>query len=567
MLINWRKFKFISCILFFMSRSLTAIEMAGLEKSNEEIIASYLANQESFMAKMCAPGVTQEFESLMTNFRGDGRFIPFLTEGDLDKDALLSRLPIFKEKKKWLENLVDTFSKKKNFNELNLTINKLEKQLNLLLEMKKKYLFSKSDVEKNKIEIQSKYEYLQFRENVKKFLKIDLFWLHTFQFPLDHLALRDAYDKYKEREDLEGKKKSNGIYLYRKIVEDGAQNEDHTSNDIQTRALINTLYLKLSAASTFIEEEIRYDFEDLVKTLRFHLSKGKEYSLKRLNEWKARGERDYGFYSSLLEESQGDGFNRQKVSEIFSSKERSRAILSRYVLDKEADTYLFWKDKRLIDRALYSLDTILINEVGDVEGAQKIERENVTKVVINRTLDKNYSAFSNDDPLLHALRQKGLVDTVSYKWLNTLFKQGEFSFTYFFIPGSFRIFCPDMSRRAVRLRYNNLQIALKMLREVKESDGVLRYFSRASMLGRIDMAVLWKGYKSMAQGPGRQMASDERVKSQFRKGKYRYLYSFQDREERKYHVIEIGDQLYNIGPQEHVFHHRNPHFFRYFKRF
>ena len=105
----------------------------------------------------------------------------------------------------------------------------------------------------NKLFVKSLEEYLE-----------NLVYFHTFKFPVDHFYLRAEYDKYKNAQTDEGKHIKNEIYMLRKTVEEGAVNKHGSRSDLGLRALINTVYLRLSSFHEgFISEDLRYDIDSL----------------------------------------------------------------------------------------------------------------------------------------------------------------------------------------------------------------------------------------------------------------------------------------------------------------
>ena len=93
-----------------------------------------------------------------------------------------------------------------------------------------------------------------------------------------------------------------------------------------------------------------------------------------------------------------------------------------------------------------------------------IQYNNKKKINLYNLLNSKYTAvivhgmFDEKEILKARLELINFFNTKKYKWLNVLFKEGEFSFTYFFIPSNIGIFCPDFSKKAKILRKENLNI-------------------------------------------------------------------------------------------------------------
>ena len=59
-----------------------------------------------------------------------------------------------------------------------------------------------------------------------------------------------------------------------------------------------------------------------------------------------------------------------------------------------------------------------------------------------------------------------------------------------------------MSQRAQSIRDTALNIGLDLLKRKDIGTKAVRYFSRASMLGSIDMTDFWKGFTPLGEKPG-----------------------------------------------------------------
>ena len=143
------------------------------------------------------------------------------------------------------------------------------------------------------------------------------------------------------------------------------------------------------------------------------------------------------------------------------------------------------------------------------------------------------------------------------------FQRGGVSFTYYFLAASHHTFCPDTSRRANKIRDIALDIGLRLLTKDKMDTDAVRYFSRASMLGRINMTDLWKGFSPLAETQGNPIIDDD-IQQRIRDHDYEFLYSFVSYSRKTFQVVRVGDKKYTIGVKNQIFGYRNPHNFRYF---
>jgi hypothetical protein len=548
----------------FASNATISSQLFDDSLSDDKLVSLYLKKLKSFSKAQCRPGVEENFWKKYKVFKGNGNFIPVLPDNSLDKITVNKFIPELKRKEKWISSEIKKLKSKKNFKKEYSQIKSIKKELTYLLELKRDFFLEKDISKKNKIRNKSKYTYITFRENLKKYIE-SLDFLVSYRFPVDHFELRITYDKYKGSEDVEGKRKSNEIYFYRKIVQDGAQNKDHKKSDRFLRATLDTLYLSLVKKNDFIEESTRYDLEAVLKAIEWHLKSGVKKKISRMNEWKARVNRAIEFYSMLRDGKIKEKGHSFSTNNLLEKRAKARYILKDHVLEKEAKAYRYWMNQSEILQAIYVIDTILFNEVGGIDGRDMLERKDVAQVVINRYRDSFYNSIDKKESLFPYLKL-GEKKITSNPWLNVMFKEGEFSFTYFFIPGNLRIFCPDMTRMGKFLRRENISIALNLLRRPNDSFEAVRYFSRASMLGRIDMGPIWNEFIPLKERPGRSVARSHFLSKKYKKGEYTFYYDFEDSNGDIYQVLKIGKKVYvadKLG--KHFFKYRNPHYFRYFK--
>ena len=217
------------------------------------------------------------------------------------------------------------------------------------------------------------------------------------------------------------------------------------------------------------------------------------------------------FYQDILKESR-----KQYTKSMLQSMSQTQHQLSDFNFAKQRQVYDFWLNQSELHRAMFTLETILFNEVGGIDGRDALERRDVVQVVFNRTQIPFYRTIQEKEKIYPYLESIGPKLNQS-RWLNVMFKEGEFSFTYFFIPSSKNIYCPDMSRRGNFLRNENLKIILSMLKNPRPDFKALRYFSRASMLGRINMAKIWTDFKALPQRQGKRSMKNSCSKSYTKK--------------------------------------------------
>ncbi len=562
-----RNFFVFSTYLLSLPTFATTIQWeGGLDKN----VQKYLDLYQDFRYQVCRPNTEEKFNSLLKRYRGQGYWIPEVN-GDVDVEALEFILPELKKKLTWIKEQKKKITHLKNI------------PSGQLIELKKTYqrlmLLKNSEIQNDEKEkINSRQESLklisqiqnQFDTLIQKFS-----FFSNYNFPVDHLKNRKFYDMLKDREDIDSKKISNKAFLKRKIQEDGTYLKDHTSSDIYFRTTLDTLFFELKEHDFYLSENARYDLEFILDKMESEIKKGKNIVLERLNEWEERTQKTFNFYESLtLKENTKEvivsGVKISPNKLLIKEKNLASDALKDFVYKKQAEVYKYWLSKSELEKAIFVIETILMNEVGSVDGDDALERMDVARVVLNRYHRPKYLDMSSKEfifPYIHSLTQDSKIK--SEKWLNILFKQGEFSFTYYYMLGASKIFCPDNNRDAKKLRKQNIEIALLALKEGKTSFQTTRYFSRASMIGRIHMDSIWEDYVPFPERPGLLVKGQDDLMKSFLKGDFTFLYAFKDPENRDFQVLKIKGKNYVLGRVNGVnlfYHHRNPHHFRYFTK-
>lgn len=533
-------------------------------------VSTYMNSFDDYRKKICVPKAESLFDQYLLQYRGQGYWIPELND-DVDVDSIKALLPQMEKKLSWIKEQKEKVSK--NGIPKESATKEARRILDRLLTLKKSEL-STDEAKKTA----SRKESLKLLgELVKEYEALikKVSFLSNFQYPVDHLKNRKVHDSYREKEDTESTKVANYTFLYRKLLEDGAYNKDRTGSDIYTRTTIDTLHFELLQHDFYLSEDARYDLEFVLSKIESELSKGKARILERLSEWEDRTKRTFDFYQSLtLPQNQipsiaGDKNstpNRQLILEHNKAADR----LKDYVYRKQAEVYKHWLNQPELTRAIFVLETILLNEVGGVDGDDALERMDVARVVMNRLDKPKYLSIGKKEFIYPYLKDVTSDHHIkNERWLNALFKQGEFSFTYYYMNGVAKIFCPDMAPRAKSLRQRNVEIALQVLKEGPTSFKTTRYFSRASMTGRIHMDSIWEDYIPYPERPGLLAEGQEKLLKAFSAGDYTYLYAFKDPAFELYQVVEINGRNYALGEKNGLklfFHHRNPHYFKYFTK-
>lgn len=532
------------------------------ELTDSQVIRQYLKLHRQQYKATCNMQVYKKSQELYKNFLGDGIFIPFKLNGELDADVIKEHLPLMEKKREWIKEINKKLSKMRSFRKLLAKNRQIHDHFEKAMDHTYKYRYAKNLNEKSQMAQRSKIEVKQFLIEFEAYLD-SLFFLKSFKFPVNHLHLRSEYDKYKDLETPKGKSNANSAYLLRKIVEDGSVDAKRGRSDLSLRSLIDSVYLRIIGYDkTFLTEDLRYDISDLISMLDGVLRTGHKKTFKRTKYWEKKIIERENYYVDLLKKSESKD---DILKKIYQDKNQARYALSHYIYEKEALVYKYWKRQSEIYRKLFALETILIHEVGRLDDNYGSERRDVAKVVINRADNPGYNTIEEDEPFYSSLAEAGVQKTKQYKWLNVLFKRGQFSFTYFFIPASKGIFCPDQSKAARKLRSKNLRMILDELKNPDPDFKASRYFSRASMLGRMDMSSLWDEYEPLAERVGPLIHNSSRLKTLLKRKNLNFLYSFKDPSGEGFDVYRYKNKVYVNSLRDGKFYqYRNPHYFTYF---
>ena len=532
-------------------------------------VATYMDSFDKFRERICVPKAESIFEEYLKAYRGQGNWIPKI-EDDVDIESIKALIPEFEKKLAWIQSQQALVKKRLPSKNVTKDIHYI---LSKLLNLKKNELSTDEKVKvssrKRSLELQEKLSEA-FEQLIKK-----ISFLSNYKYPVDHLKNRKVYDDYREKEDLPSVKFANYTFLYRKILEDGAYNKDHTGSDIYLRTTLDTLHFELKRHGFYLTEDARYDLEFVLNKIEKELDRGQKKILERLTEWHDRTKRTLGFYQSLtLQDNQKlitvNGVKTTPNKELIKEHNIATERLKKFVYTKQAEVYKYWLNQPELTRSIFVIETILLNEVGSVDGDDALERMDVARVVLNRLDKPRYLSIGKNEFVYPYIKNiTSDFHLQNERWLNALFKQGEFSFTYYYMSGVAKIFCPDMAPSARRLRAKNIQIALQVLKEEDSSFKPTRYFSRASMIGRIHMDSIWEDYLPYPERPGLLAVEQKKLIQSFNEGKYSYLYSFQDPSMETYQVVEIGGESFALGEKNGIrifFNHRNPHYFKYFTK-
>lgn len=548
-------------LIFLFSFSVSAHAPLQWSGNMYKIINKFERIHTDYTRKVCQPGDSQKYYQLLKDYRGQGYWLPKY-EDHIDRRAIKKHLPFLKKKITYLKKMRADVSKLEELPNFMALFGEIEKVVDQLLILKKEHHQALTKESKIKLEKKSALKLLVLKKAYKRFID-KFFFLKSYNFPNDYLENRKQFEALKNQSSAQSKRLANAVFFYRKITEDGAMDSNHTRSDKYLRTTLDTLYLAINSQKGFISENVRYDLNWIRNKIERLVKRGKKIQLERILEWEERTEETYTFYKNIIKSK-----NRKKADFLIKKENEATHKLKDFVYKKQAETYEFWSKQPELYKALYTLESILVNEVGVIDGKYGLERTGVAYVVFNRVKDKFYSQLNEGQWITKYLPKD--LDTKKELWLNTLFKTGEFSFTYHYISGVVHTFCADMSKRGKNIRKKNLKIALKAAKSYHPDFNAYRYFSRVSMLGKIDMSSVWgDNYYPLPEMPGYKAYKQRKLSSLYNANKYKYFYSFKDSKNIEYNVVKIDGKTYAMkwyrGKPE-FYDYRNPHYFTYFSK-
>ncbi len=541
--------------------------LSSIQAYDYKVVDEYLKIHQRYTNEVCARGTNESYNELYRTFLGDGNFIPTTLDDKVDVKTINALISLIDDKIKWLNKNIEMVN---NLSDFKITINSYEQiktytqDLNIL---HKNYVFKNSDP--NSL-IEASLVYKKLVDSIKAFSNSAPF-LMSFKFPVDHMNLRSEYERNKDILTKESRSRTNLVFFYRKVVQDGAYDESGKS-DALLRAAFDTMYSNFvlnnkNRTQFFLTDYEKLDLNYFLRNFEYVNKLNKEKLLKNLNAWRDRVVRAKQFYAEIIANQKNKKLEDAHIKELTSlMSERSKSLynLKDFVLKKEAEAYTFWSKELELFKSLFVIETILYSEVGRLDPADAFFRRDITQVVLNRIKDKRFNLITKKDAIFPYL--KNIENIEKENWLNVLFKEGEFSFTYFYFPGNTFIYCPDQGRIGKYLRKENLKIALEAMKNPNEAFSAVRYYSRVSMFGRIPMDKLWSDYTKVEEYPGGPVQNPKKIFKYIEENNFDYLYSFKDKDQKEFHVILIKGKGFVIDKNDFkkIYVWRNPHLFRFF---
>jgi hypothetical protein len=595
------KFLFLLAFLMYMNLNVVYVKDDLLAWNIKEEFQKYEKNIAESYRVLCDSTSLNLARSLLKEYQRFQLYIPVDDKTqDLSKEVIQKFLPKYQKKIEWIQHLITLKQTKSQIRKLLVDLEELKTLVENLIEYKEHMYFSvigeKYYQNPSQIQITSA---LQLRKKLKeKYFEIIAKFprLHSFEHPVDLESLRSDYENLKLKGGRENILKSQEIYFYRKMVEDGAGIWSESlkklqSPDYQLRALINTLHFRLDRDESIlldkqyyptfypIDDDEQMDVLYLVEILKSKLNDSETEENLKLQNWKKIVEEQLDRYQLLLKEP-----NRFKDENLL--KKTAQDQLKKLVAEKQSQAFKFWSSKGLWQEVLYVMEQIIVNEVGNIDTERRDESEEILRILYRRVNHPKYSKMRKSQLLMKSLLEKKLtIDQVNHhKWLSSLFREGEFSFTYFFIPANENLWCQPNHSVSKNIRQWLFQFLEKNYLEFQKpvflptSQSIeqekmqykMRYFSRLSMLGRMNIAKTWKDYKQNPIQVGKLIENQKIYQIRKKQKKLKYKHHFFSEDGNLYIIFEDKASkkrdpfiLYNHSKKQY-YQYRNTHYFRYF---
>lgn len=541
--------------LFSFSISVSATPVISMDQSNKELKKQFTKNFNNYRSAACSTQIERDYKKLYSAYKKNGFYVPMI-KGSVDREAIQSQLSLLGEKRNWLNKQIKNFPNRKVFPRFSRISKNVNYNLKSVLDLNKKIRLTRGAARKKALIKQLTYSLKKLDKSFDAFAK-KVSFLTNFKYPVNHQKNRIDYEQIKSSYKSNDILAKNKVYLKRRILEDGAMDKDGRRSDIYLRTTFDSLSYRLD--KHILTDDVRYDLEWVLLMTKKELSRGPRKLKERLVVWRKKIQRQINFYYEIVD-------NKEKAKLFSQNHSKASLELRRFIDERHLMTYKFYSKLPEIQRALFVFNQILINEAGAATPYNYRDRIDIAQIIINRFKKPHFNQL-RDGSRLKNLVQKSIPNYKSLKWLNVMYKRLEFSFTLYFIPASYYTFCPDMFKVARHTRKKNLELSISALRNPRDEFNAVKYFSRFSMVGKIDMSPIWGLKHQLAERAGRRIYNSSKFQNAIRRNKYDYLYSFKSRDETNFDVIRIGKNIYSLKhyPKSPMFHnYRDPHKFTYF---
>jgi hypothetical protein len=515
------------------------------------VLSDYKLAVNEYKALSCLKGDEDTFANLMKNFRGSGIYQP-MSRGVLVKGALKNFLSKSDFRLKWLQTTLNDLEKNSISSDRHFSV-QLATLTTILIENMK----LQTSLEKN-LSLATSNSNL-FKTSFLEFIK-GLYFLRSFSAPVDHFANRRDYELLAEKLSLLPQsdpgydalaEEKLTLYLNRKLYEDGAMSAAKTENDLPIRAVLDTLEVKLKNQGPYFSVDFIKDFFWWKANFLAYLNKyNADDIVKRHKEWIARSQELYNAYLALL---------KKKELVSFNSGESATEELKKFVYKKFQILYKYWAAKPEDMRKLFVLQNILLHEVGRTDPTG-VQRKRVMEVVYNRLQYPDYQSFYADEQWVKELEN---LEPKGQQWLTVMMRRGEFSFALYFMNSVQKLFCLEKDFLTSSLNEENMSLIVSSIDNQNVSEEkILRYFSRVSMLGRINMSTIWSPpYMPAHEVLGPELPKE--LKAKIVPSQYQLLYEF-GTGNRVFMNVEGGDPSYYVEQNGTYFSYLDPDYFQFF---
>lgn len=524
---------------------------------------NYLRFLKDFDKKHCDSSTEYKYNQLVQARKKLTNYVPELYSGELDAKTIKDGLSDLDKKWQWLVGVREQLKKLNTWPNRKTIFKPIESSIEKLLNLKEQKFLNNDN--SKKLQQASKRELDKLKSQYES-LMTDLFFLKGFNYPVDHLKQRQLFEDYYYKDAKTYTQKANEVMFLRRLEEDGTTNDKNDNSDLYLRTTLNTISIKLKQKDPWLDEEVRHDLEWAIRRIDQQLSYGKNEQINRIQNWINRTAGIRSFYLKILDKKG----SHEELQEFINKREAGKKLKD-FVYTKNAQVYKFLLDQDEYIQAYFVFDQVLLHEVGAASVYNFRDRQDVAKVFTNSRFHPKLSIIEKSEDMYKYLIEAGVSpkDLATPSWLNAMFKALRFSFTLYYIPAVKHVFCPDFYKTAQSTRSKNLYLIWDSLKKPDTEFKALRYFSRWSMLGRIDMSDVWSDYLQIPERAGSEYKSDKDLQKKFKGKAYRYLYSFIDPQEQLFHVLEIANKNYAvkiISGQPRFFAYRDTHHFRFYQQ-
>ena len=505
-------------------------------------VDQYVKDLQALSQKWCPLEIQEKGKELWKQSKRSQGYFPRDHEGKFDIQAFLNNKEFLSQKISWITYQEQLFSREEGATRLSeslIFLRPLEKLFSLI-KLEQHFWWVLEFFKKSSSFLLSQFIFHKglFKRQWKKYFQ-KFFFLTSFHYPVDLVALRKEYEHLPDKDSV----KANTLYLYRMLVENGGLWGN--KNDWSWRSYLHTIAQRVTSKNTmYFSVDLLTDISWLIQELKIILQRPVGLWREMLREWKISIQEYSSSLKKLAESS-------RVAKEYFENRNFVQHELQHFVDLKYQEVVSDVEKKPTWWQQLFVMETILQHEVGGLDLQWQFSPFILSLV---------YGRFTNP------LYNKGNKKISSSAYLNVLFKKGEFSFTYPHFKASQEVFCPTFS--SFSKRQERLLKIKKVLMAPEQLTCAQRYFSRRSMFGGVDMALIWTNFKEwdLSIGSRVEASLEKELKRLIKKGQWQ----IQEKKEEKmtgeimWQVLVKENSWWYLPKKKHFFYWRSPDTFRFF---